>query len=157
MVESNQGNNSYDKGIILELLAKHLIFTIPGAFIKNRVSTNSTEIDLLVEYRNSQLDIMNNRDGYMISECKYYSSRINVTHIMKFIRLLEINKINLGIFISWEGVSPHAMKQIERAVDTNSIYVISVDKEDILQLIESSDIISIIRSKYESLRFDIKK
>ncbi len=154
-IDENSETSSNEKGKLLEDLARYVLMTIPGINIRDRIRTNTTELDLLINMNSNFIDINIPSEGYSIAECKNYKIKVSVTYIMKFIRLLEINHLSLGFFFTWEGVSKPALKEIRRAVDTNGIYVIAIDKKHIRKSVEQGSFLPIIIEEYEKLRFDL--
>lgn len=157
------------KGKLLEDLTKELfinqcenLFTC----IKNcRTSTN--EIDLLIEWSENARNLLINLvykffgDSF-ICECKNYNKAVNVTYVGKFCSLLSISNVNLGIMISWNGVTGRskwsdAKGLIKKIGLKENIYIIVIDKNDILELCEKKkNLFTLVKDKYNALKYDIE-
>ncbi|MDP4146188.1 MAG: hypothetical protein Q8936_17170 [Bacillota bacterium] len=103
--------NSYEKGKILEdLIEKILLGTRIFKCIKNK-HTQSNEFDILV-YLNVNGRILRSRNiipewipNLFLIECKNHKEPVEVGLVGKFYSLMDVSKINLGIFISRVGIS----------------------------------------------------
>ncbi len=110
-IKVDSGMNSYQKGKLFEdMVEAILLSTKIFKTIKNK-HTSSNEFDILVAL-NTNGKILRAKgiipswipDKFLI-ECKNHKEHVNVGLVGKFYSLMDVSKINLGIFISKEGVT----------------------------------------------------
>lgn len=110
-IKLDSGMNSYQKGKLFEDMVEALLLsTKVFKTIKNK-HTSSNEFDILVAL-NTNGKILRAKniipswmpDKFLI-ECKNHKEPVNVGLVGKFYSLMEVSKINVGIFISKEGVT----------------------------------------------------
>ena len=157
-----------EKGARLEeltaLLFSESVRNIFNVYRNCRTSTN--EIDMVISWtENARLSGINNIypcfGDYFLCECKNYKEPVKVTYIGKFCSLMSVSDINLGIMISWEGISGRGKWDaskglIKKVALRENRYIIVIDKDDLKQIFEKrTNIFSLIYDKYLALKNDI--
>lgn len=111
LIKKDKNMNSHQKGVLFEnTIEKILLGTKVFKCIKNK-HTSSNEFDLLVKlnlvgrYMKSQKIIPEWIPNEFLIECKNHKPLVEVGLIGKFYSLMDVSKIQLGIFISRNGVS----------------------------------------------------
>lgn len=110
-IKADYGMDSYKKGELLENMVETLLLgTKIFKIVKNK-HTSSNEFDILVSLNINGKILRAKKiipdwipDKFLI-ECKNHREPINVGLVGKFYSLMEVSKVNLGIFISREGVT----------------------------------------------------
>lgn len=159
-----QDYNQYTKGKLLEKISAILFDGDIFRVIKNcRTSTN--EIDLLVDWTekarlyglNQAFPCIGER---VLCECKNYTKPVSVTYVGKFASLLCVTKADIGIMISWEGVTGRGWQDgsglIKKLALAKECKIVVIDRED-LKRIRSRDtcILNLIHEKDLALLTDI--
>lgn len=163
-------NNTYsqdEKGKKLEDLANIFFYEgYPSIFeCRRNCRTSTNEIDLLISWNlNARFTQLPNvfpcfGDSFLC-ECKNYSRKANVTYVGKFYSLLRSSNAKLGVFISWHGITgkgwSDAVGLVKKIALKDQIYIIVIDKEDILELGKgNNNILNLINDKYQALKNDI--
>lgn len=160
--------STQDKGKKLEelsfLLFKHSANGLFDVFHNCRTSTN--EIDLLVRWtENARLSGINTAfpcfGESFLCECKNYNAPVNVTYVGKFYSLMVTTNTDLGIMISWDGVTGRgpwndSKGLIKKIALKDRKYIIVIKKEDLFQIYEKkASIFSIVYDKYIALKNEI--
>lgn len=121
-IKLDSGMNSYQKGKLFEDMVEALLLSTKiFKTIKNK-HTSSNEFDILVAL-NTNGKILRAKnvipswipDRFLI-ECKNHKEPVNVGLVGKFYSLMEVSKINVGIFISKEGVTGKDAKHWDDAM-----------------------------------------
>lgn len=121
-IKEDSDTNTYQKGKLFEDMVDALILSNKVfKTIKNR-HTSSNEFDILVEL-NTNGRILRAKgiipdwipDRFLI-ECKNHKNPVEVGLVGKFYSLMEVSKVNFGIFISKEGVTGRDSKHWENAM-----------------------------------------
>lgn len=129
-----------------------------------RTSTN--EIDLLIRWtENARLSGITNAfpcfGESFLCECKNYNGPVNVTYVGKFDSLMTATNTNLGIMISWDGITGRSPWNdskglIKKIALKDKKYIIVIEKKDLFLIREQkASIFSIVYDKYTALKNDI--
>lgn len=121
-IKVDDGMNSYQKGKLFEDMVEALLLSTKiFKTIKNK-HTSSNEFDILVALNTNGKILRAKKiipswipDKFLI-ECKNHKDPVNVGLVGKFYSLMEVSKINLGIFISKEGVTGKNSKHWDDAM-----------------------------------------
>lgn len=157
-----------DKGILLEELMYTLFHRGYSSLLvcgKNyRTSTN--EIDLRISWTEEAkyqrfTEIYNCFGSSFLCECKNYDKKVDVTYVGKFYSLLATTDTNLGIMISWNGVTGRspwsdASGLIKKIALRENRYIVVINRNDLYQIyLGKTNIFALIDEKYNSLKEDI--
>jgi len=151
-----------DKGKSLEdivtfIFEKSIIFEI----YKN-VKTSSNEIDLLIrlnqkgKYLKAQ-GLVDFRDD-LLSECKNYNKKIDVTWVGKFYSLLNATNNNLGIIFSYKGLSGDSWKFASGLTKKFYLHsnhlILDFNIDDFTLLKENHSLVDLLNNKIFQLQND---
>ena len=154
-----------EKGTLLERLTSILFDRNIFQSFRN-VRTSSNELDLLVSWRESS-GLLQLKSAYpcfgesFICECKNYSGAVNVTYVGEFCSLLRLASCNLGIMVSWNGVTglggwSAANGLIRKVALKENIFIVILDKNDLKKIYNrETNIFSLISSKHFALQQDV--
>lgn len=168
-VNSDQAATTKEKGEVLEQLASHLLETLSAIFkIDNNLKTNTNEMDIFVSLSPAgkllqSNGLINPLYDQFIVECKNYSKKIDVTYVGKFCSLLLTNQIQLGILISYHGVTGRNWSDASGLI--KKFYLHKEDKEkryciidfnlkDFKKIGEGENFLEIVEEKLLSLQLD---
>ena len=157
-----------DKGKLLEQLM-YSIFTQGYSTIwacRKNCRTSTNEIDIQLNWtENARLANINTSfpcfGETFLCECKNYKGAVNVTYVGKFYSLLKVTNSQLGVLVSWEGVSGRGSWSdskglIKKIALRENVYIIVIDKNDLKKIYEKEgNILSIIYDKYIALKNEI--
>lgn len=155
-----------EKGTLLEELTA-LIFSDKLLNVIRNARTSTNEIDILLTWNDKAITSSINaiydslRDPFMC-ECKNYKGKVSVTYVGKFYSLLSVSGVNIGVIVSWEGVtgkSPwsDALGLIKKIALKHSIYILCLDKDDFKRIYngEAKNIFKLLDEKYIALKCDL--
>lgn len=153
-----------EKGKVLENLTATLFDADCFCVCRNcRTSTN--EVDLMVEWsEKSRMSCLNSAYPYLgeriLCECKNYNKPVDVTYVGKFASLMAVSRSNVGIMVSWEGVTGERWNYgcglIKKYALAEKREIIVVDKYDLEKIRHGKEnILSIIHKKHIALTTDI--
>ena len=157
-----------EKGRKLEELSA-LIFqkSVSGLFnVYKNCRTSTNEIDLLIEWtENARLANISNAfpcfGAMFLCECKNYKGTVSVTYVGKFYSLMSMTETDLGIMISWDGVSGRgpwndSLGLIKKIALREKKYIIVIDKDDLKNIYDKkASVFSIVNDKYLALKNEI--
>ena len=144
----------------LELLTQYLISCVPGCRTCRRKRSLNTDYDILCTWQGHFVDFRSELNRYFICECKDWNKVVGVSYIDKFYRVIKSVKTNFGIFISTKGVSGQkkykfSEREIAKIYQSDGIVIVTIDINDINQVLNGVNFISLLREKYERIRFDL--
>lgn len=157
-----------DKGQLLEQLMYSIFIhgysTIWECRKNCRTSTN--EIDIQLNWtENARLAHINASfpcfGESFLCECKNYKGVVSVTYVGKFYSLLKVTNSQMGVLVSWEGISGRGSWSdskglIKKIALKENVYIIVIDKNDLRKIYEEKgNILSIIYDKYIALKNEI--
>lgn len=153
-----------EKGKVLENLTAAL-FNADCFCVRQNCRTSTNEVDLLVEWsEKSRMSCLNLVYPYLgeriLCECKNYNKPVGVTYIGKFASLLAVSRTNIGIMVSWEGVTGKKWSDgcglIKKFALAEKREIIVVDKCDLGKIRDGKEnILNIIQKKHLELMTDI--
>lgn len=127
--------------------------------------TTTNEIDFLLDWsENARAVGLNSMypcfGDCILYECKNYSRAASVTYIGKFASLLLSSNANIGIFISWEGVTGKGWRDgcglIKKLALAGKCEIIVLDKSDLGDIRNKEEtIFNIIHQKYIAQKNDV--
>lgn len=157
-----------EKGKLLEditaLLFEKSVANFFEVFRNCRTSTN--EIDLLIRWTdNARLSNIHTSfpcfGESFLCECKNYNEKVTVTYVGKFCSLLLVTGSNLGVMVSWKGVTSRGSWSdsaglIKKIALKEDKYIIVIDKNDLKRIYnKEASIFSIIYEKYIALKNEV--
>lgn len=173
-IKKDKDMNSYQKGKLFEDAIEALILSTKiFKTIKNK-HTSSNEFDILVEL-NFNGKILRAKgiipdwipDKFLI-ECKNHKDPVDVGLVGKFYSLMDVSKVNLGIFVSKVGVTGKNLKHWDDAMafinkinlkyseSENPKMILDFSIDNIKEIIESNiDIVEAISTRKTQIDMDI--
>ena len=94
-------------------------------------------------------------------ECKNYNGKVDVTYVGKFCSLMLVTGTNLGIMVSWDGVTGRGSWSdskglIKKIALKENKYIVVIDKNDLCRIYnKEASIFSMIYDKYLALQTEV--
>lgn len=152
--ESAESNQTYEKGKLFEDLACYLFETIPGIEIAQRNAMNqynTEEVDVSI-WNDGAADGLYFLNTLFLVECKNWSSAVESVDVNWFATKVEDRGLDFGILLAANGITKEN-SEIKRAQSILTGYlrkhirIIVIDKEEILGLETTDDMIFLIKRK----------
>lgn len=148
------------RGINFEILAQYLLSCIPGCKVQRRVRARNTEYDLLCTLQGSFFDFRSELSRYFVCECKDWKKVVGVTTVYKFFRVIKAAKSNFGILFSKKDISgrdkfENSYREIIKIYQSDGIAIVVINNEDIDQVINGNNFITLLKNRYEKVRLDL--
>lgn len=149
-----------ETGSALEDLAKYLMSAIPGCRTSTKRSP-STDYDVVCALDGPADDFRRDVGRYVLCECKDWETPADFTAVAKFARVLESAKCRFGILFSRNGVTGDgkepkaARRELLKLYHDTGIVVVVVSEEDLRNVVEGSNLVLLLRRKYEEVRLDL--
>ena len=150
-----------EAGEQLELLAEYLLSCMPGCRTTRRHRSPSTDYDVVCSIDGVDVDFRSELGRYFVCECKDWSKPADFTTIAKFCRVLDSTKARFGILFSSSGVSGDqqtrfAAREQLKVFQDRGVVIVVLDKADLETIAKGADLISLLRTRYEAVRLDIR-
>jgi hypothetical protein len=147
-------------GKSLEQLAEYLLSCMPGCRTARRLTSNSTDYDVVCAMEGLESDFRSELGRYFICECKDWAEPADFTSFAKFCRVLDSVKARFGILFSKHGISGTGRRQdadLEqlKVFQDRGMVIVVFTEEDLKRVIEGANFISLLRSKYEKVRLSL--
>jgi hypothetical protein len=145
----------------LERLAHYLLSCMPGCRAHMRKRSPSTDYDVVCTADGAGLDFRSELGRYFICECKDWNNKADFTTMAKFCRVLDSAKCSFGILFSKNGISgkgegTNAEREQIKVFQQRGMVVIVVSEADLKQVAEGANFLTMLRSKYEQVRLDLR-
>jgi hypothetical protein len=149
------------EGKVLEILAQYLIGAMPGCRALRRVTSEESDYDVVGVFEGPFVDFRSELGCYFLVECKDWASPVDFTTVAKFCRVLDAAKCRFGILFSRKGVSGqertrYAQRGIIKVFQDRGIVIIVITKTDLERVADGENFITMLRSKYEKVRLDLR-
>ena len=146
----------------LERLAHYILESMPGCRAYMRKRSKSTDYDVVCTLEGPNEDFRSELGRYFICECKDWSTPADFSAFAKFCYVLDSAKCRFGILFSREGITGTGKtKDAERVqvkvFQDRGMVVIVITKKDLQEIASGANLITLIRSKYEAVRLDLKQ
>ena len=166
ITSAERGQGSVD-GKDLEALAEYLLGCIPGFEVVMNITTGDSQVDALVRNRGPRYDFREDLGAYMVVECKDWSKPVSSREVGWFVNKLLTQECKAGILFSSEGITGDATKgggevryaalTLLKAYQRAGTIVMVLNKTDFQKAAsEGTNLIRVLQSVYEQVRFDIK-
>ena len=147
-------------GRALENLADYLMSCIPGCRTSKRVSSYSTDYDIVCSLEGPDVDFRADFGRYFICECKDWKEPVGFSEFAKFVRVLDSIKARFGIIFSREGISGErtaigAGREQAKVFQDRGLVIVVVDSHDLDLIAKGGNLVSMLRQKYEQVRLDL--
>ncbi len=144
----------------LELLAEYLMSIMPGCRVYRRKRSHSTDYDVVCAMEGVQMDFRAEFGRYFVCECKDWQAPAGTTEFAKFCRVLDSVKAKFGILFSKHGISGRgsgddAAREQLKVFQDRGIIIVVIDESDLSEIANGRSFISLLRSRYESVRLDL--
>ena len=98
---------------------------------------------------------------YFLCECKDLKSPANFSAVAKFCRVLDSTKCHFGVLFSKKdvtgsGKTTDAERELLKVFHDHGTIVVVVSLGDLKRISKGASFISMVRDKYEKVRFDLK-
>lgn len=152
--ESTESNQTYEKGKLFEDLACYLFETIPGIVIAQRNAMNqynTEEVDVSI-WNDKVADGLHFLNNLFLVECKNWSSAVESVDVNWFATKVEDRGLDFGILLAANGITKEN-NELKRAQSILTGYlrkhirIIVIDKEEILNLRTTDDMVFLIKQK----------
>jgi len=151
-----------EKKIALELFAARTFDSDPRIRTKYRnLRTRSSEIDLLCITEAPARDFWSDIGRHFLVECKNWKKPVGAKEVRDFLGKLQKTRISFGVFFSRLGITgvahgTDAYLEIHSAYDRDGIIVALVTLSDIENCSDFGEVLRIIETRADMIRFDIK-
>ena len=149
-------------GKTMELLADYVLSCMPGCRTTRRKRSGSTDYDVVCSMEGMDVDFRSELGRYFVCECKdLKKNRVDMTMMAKFCRVLDSTKARFGIIfttqgISGEGKTKDAEREQLKVFQDRGMVIVVVNRTDIEQVADGANFISMLRTKYERVRLDLR-
>jgi hypothetical protein len=128
-------------GKSLEQLAEYLLSCMPGCRTARRLTSNSTDYDVVCAMEGLESDFRSELGRYFICECKDWAEPADFTSFAKFCRVLDSVKARFGILFSKHGISGTGRRQdadLEqlKVFQDRGMVIVVFTEEDLKRVIE---------------------
>ena len=149
-------------GKSLERLAHYLLGSIPGCRAYMRGQSKSTDYDVICVLEGLDLDFRSDLGRYFVCECKDWSKPADFSAFAKFCRVLDSTKCRFGILFSKTGITgagrtTDAEREQMKVFQDRGMVVVVVDETDLRRAADGANFITILRTKYEEVRLDLRR
>lgn len=140
--------NSNKKGRALEELISKLFIQISGFEIKERVKTETEEIDILILNKSNE-SIWIKESVIMLAECKNWSSVCGKNEFVIFKEKLKNRRgrVKIGFFISWNGFAKTFNLEELRSSHEDTLIILITGK-DIKEAIQTNTFQELLEEKW---------
>ena len=149
-------------GLALERLAHYVLSAIPGCRAYMRKRSPSTDYDVVCGMEGVQLDFRADLGRYFLCECKDWSNPADFSAFAKFCRVLDSAKCRFGVLFSKSGISgmvrtTDAFREQLKVFQDRGMVIVVIEQQDLQQIAERANFITMLRSKYEEVRLDLRR
>lgn len=149
------------RGEALEYLADYLLSCMPGCRTRRRARSGSTDYDVVCSMEGFEVDFRSEFGRYFVCECKDWSNPADFTTMAKFCRVLDSFKAKFGILFSRSGITGQsdtafAAREQLKVFQDRGIVIVVIDLRDLESIAAGKSFISLLRTRYESVRLDIR-
>ncbi len=149
-------------GKALEQLAHYLLSAMPGCRAYMRQRSESTDYDVVCTLEGWDLDFRSELGRYFVCECKDWSYPVDFSAFAKFCRVLDSIKCRFGILFSKHGITgvgrtKDAEREQLKVFQDRGMVIVVVSEEDLDRVASGPNFITMLRSKYEKVRLDLRE
>lgn len=163
---SEKGKLSFEKGELLEKLAKKVLNVRNIFSVEERVECDSNEIDLLLQPATNNVMYASLLPEYLqkdcLVECKNHKKPVDVTLVGKFYSLMRYKKVKFGFMVTNKeitGQSPweDAVGLTKKIYLRDDTFIINITIKMIKDLLESNtNIINVIKAQVNEIKYHTK-
>jgi hypothetical protein len=147
-------------GKALENLADYLLSCMPGCRTAKRISSYSTDYDIVCSLQGPDVDFRSEFGRYFVCECKDWAKAAGFSEFAKFARVLDSIKARFGIMFAREGISGErgttdARREQLKVYQDRGLVIVVVDQADLDFVARGGNFTTLLRTKYEKVRLDL--
>jgi hypothetical protein len=139
-------------GANLELLGNYLFQCVPGCTTQKKPSTTGVP-DILVRTIDPPAGFRSTLGECFLCECKNESSPTDVQSASQILDALMETGCAFGVLLALNGTTQNADNRIRIAHIRGVTTILTLVREDILNLIDGEQLIGMLQEKYVKLRF----
>lgn len=149
-------------GNTLERLAQYILDIVPGfRTYRRQIAKSDTDYDVVCAVEGSSSDFRSELGRYFLCECKDWNRPADVTTILKFAQILRSTQCRTGIIFAEKGFSgggktENAERYQLMIAQSDKTIILVVDQTDLESLTKEANFITMLRSKYEKVRLDLR-
>jgi hypothetical protein len=149
-------------GLALERLAQYLLSSMPGCRTYRRKRTRSTDYDVICTLEGLSLDFRSELGRYFLCECKDWAKPVDFNAFTKFAGVLRSAKCKFGVLFSDRGItgqgrtSDAEREQLKIHQEAGTVVVV-VSRADLDRVADGENFITMLRTKYEEIRLDLRR
>lgn len=148
------------RGKSLERLAHYLLSCIAGCRARMRLRSKSTDYDVLGVVEGAFTDFRSEVGRYFLCECKDWNTPADFSALAKLCRVLDSTKTKFGILFSKNGITgtartTDAERELLKMFQDRGVVIIVITEADLNQVVRGENFITMLRQKYEQVRFDL--
>jgi len=147
-------------GKALELFAFYVFSCVDGFEPILRKQTSAFHFDVLVRNLIKDHRLIEGLGEYIGIECKNLSEKVSAKELDHFIHKLRLHNMKCGVIFTTKGISGTRYRSsiygtaiIEKTFQRDGIVIFDITKEDIENLSNGRNLLSLLLKKYEDTRF----
>lgn len=160
-----QPSRSNIDGKELEHFASYMLGSIPGFEIELRKQTKDYHFDGFIRNRGPRWDFRSDLGNYVLVECKDWEKPAGVDTISYFAHKLQLHDCRAGILFSKTGITGESENKKDdprygaltllKSYHHAGRIIMVLNENDFKEAAEGKNLIQILQSKYEQVRFDL--
>ncbi|QCT01393.1 hypothetical protein E6C60_0671 [Paenibacillus algicola] len=133
-------DDANEKGRLLEELICKIFAEIPGFEVRDRIKSETEEIDIVILNRSDQ-SFWQKESSLILVECKNWSSKCGKNELVVFKEkiLNRRGRAKIGFLVSWNGFAGTFLKEDLRT-SQNDVLIIPVTGDDIKRAVSDNNI-----------------
>jgi Restriction endonuclease len=160
IMEAMNSKSGDKTGKALERLATYVLGSIPGFDMVHGVISRDSQYDGIIRNVGPKYDFRSDLGFYLLVECKDWDKPIGVPQVSHFINKLVLQQCRGGILFSSQGITGggsmrDAELQLLKAHYGAGKVILVLGEQDFNQIANGANLITMLRDKYEQVRFDI--
>lgn len=147
-------------GKALERLCQYLVSCIPGYRTRRDVISKGAQLDVVGVYEGPPSGFRSEEGKCLIAECKDWARKADVGVMLRLAAAMDAARSGIGLLFSTEGISGQdeerwAAREQQKFFQRGGKIILVVEPGDIERVAQGVSFLSILREKYEALRFDL--
>lgn len=149
----------------LECFASYILGSIPGFEVERGKQTKDYHFDGFIRNRGPKGDFRSDLGNYLLVECKDWTKRADVETISYFAHKLLFHDCRTGILFSKSGITGASKTKgddprygaltLLKSYHHAGRIIMVLDEDDFKEAAEGKNLIQILQSKYEQVRFNL--
>lgn len=159
LYDAYSSSSANEKGDSLEDVTEFLFKGLKGVSIKDKnLRTRSREIDIVLEYSQNPTNPFNLSSRFALVECKNKEGSMNVQEVDNFVGNLRETGVDLGIIVSWNGISGEdSGRNAAGAINNqkNRFEIITITSQDLYRILDGKSLHDIIGERLYAQQFNL--